>query len=153
MTTTVPTFVPSIVTGITSAVTSFKAPPPNKEAMFDFSVAGPLVGVLVSLVAVALGSQLTLIGDPATLPALPLGILRQSTLGGGIIEAILGSGALSIPSGAEGSDAVAGILVPLHPVAIAGFISLFVNALALLPIGSEYFVGLQWFMPLKRFSH
>jgi membrane-associated protease RseP (regulator of RpoE activity) len=104
--------------------------------MFDVAVAGPLLGILASLVAVAVGSSMTLTTDPSVLPALPLEILRQSTLGGGIINSILGNGALSIPEGAQGTAAVAGITIPLHPVAVAGYISLIVNALALLPIGS-----------------
>jgi hypothetical protein len=86
---------------------------------------------------VAVGSQLTLLSDPATLPCLPLDILRQSTLGGGIIDSILGAGALNVPAGSLGTPAVAGMTIPLHPVAIAGYISLFVNALGLLPIGSK----------------
>ena len=107
----VPTLVPSLITGTTSTVTTFKDPPPNKEALFDFAVAGPLVGLLASVVAISIGSQLTIASDPATLPALPLEILRQSTLGGGIIDGII-KGSLYIPDGAPS----AGILIPLHPL-------------------------------------
>lgn len=136
--TTSPTFVPSILTGVTSTVTTFKSPPKNKASMFDFSVAGPVAGMLASLLAIAVGVQLTTISDPSLFPALPLEILRQSTLGGGIIEMGLGNGALSVPVGALGTSAVAGMTVPLHPIAIAGYISLIVNALAILPIGSKF---------------
>lgn len=106
--------------------------------MCDIALAGPLVSIAASLLAIAIGSSLTLTSDPSTLPALPLEILRQSTLGGGIINGILGNGVLSIPEGAQGTAAVAGITIPLHPVAVAGYISLIVNALSLLPIGSKY---------------
>ena len=129
---------PSLISGITSSVTQFKTPPKNKEALFDISLAGPIAGATASLLALVIGSQLTLVTDPNVLPALPLEILRQSTLGGGIIDFILGGGALSIPEGAAGSLAVAGMTVSLHPVAIAGYIGLIVNSLALLPIGSKY---------------
>jgi hypothetical protein len=132
----VPTFVPSLITGVTSTVTTFKTPPPNKTAMFDIALAGPLLGILASIAAVAIGSAMTLTSDASLLPALPLEILRQSTLGGGLINSILGNGALSIPDGAQGTAAVASITIPLHPVAVAGYISLIVNALSLLPIGS-----------------
>lgn len=128
----VPTFVPSIITGTTSTVTTFKAPPKNKEAVFDFSVAGPLVGICVSIAALVVGSQLTLVSDPATLPALPLDILRQSTLGGGIIDGII-QGSLYVPEGAPTN----GIMISLHPVAIAGYINLIINALSLYPVGSK----------------
>jgi membrane-associated protease RseP (regulator of RpoE activity) len=130
---TVPTFVPSLITGTASTVTTFKAPPKNKEAMFDFSLAGPLAGIVASIVALTIGSQLTLTSDPATMPALPLEILRQSTLGGGIIDGII-QGSLYLPDGAP----MSGILISLHPVAIAGYIGLMVNALNLVPVGSKY---------------
>jgi hypothetical protein len=129
----VPVFVPSLITGVTSTVTTFKTLPKNKNDMFDISAAGPLAGIIVSSVALALGSKLTLVSDPATLPALPLDILRQSTLGGAIIDQII-TGSLYVPDGAP----TAGITIPLHPFAIAGYVGLIVNALALLPVGSEY---------------
>jgi membrane-associated protease RseP (regulator of RpoE activity) len=128
----VPTLVPSIITGTTSTVTTFKAPPKNNAAMFDFSLAGPLAGIAASCVALFLGSQLTANADPAFLPSLPVEILRQSSLGGGIIDSIL-EGILYVPDGAP----MDGIMISLHPLAIAGFIGLIGNALALLPIGSE----------------
>ena len=129
----VPVFVPSLITGITSTVTTFKTLPKNKNDMFDISAAGPLAGVVASTIALAIGAQLTLVSDPAILPALPLDILRQSTLGGAIIDNII-PGSLYVPDGAP----TAGITIPLHPIAIAGYVSLIVNALALLPIGSKY---------------
>jgi membrane-associated protease RseP (regulator of RpoE activity) len=138
---TVPTFVPSLITGITSAVTTFKSPPKNREAMFDFAIAGPFAGIIASVVALYFGLQFTLYSTAeaaAQFPALPLEILRQSTLGGGIIEYMLGAGALAVPGGSEGTSAISSITIPLHPVAIAGYISLIVNALALLPIGSKF---------------
>ena len=130
----VPVFVPSFITGVTSTVTTFKTLPKNKNDMFDISASGPLAGIVVSSMALALGAKLTLISDPATLPALPLDILRQSTLGGAIIDKII-TGSLYVPEGAP----TAGITIPLHPFGIAGYVGLIVNALALLPIGSKSF--------------
>lgn len=123
------------MTGITSTVTNFKTPPKNKDAMFDISVAGPLAGIFASLLALTVGSQLTLVSDPSTFPALPLEILRQSALGGGVINFILGDNVLGLPSGV--TQAATGMTVALHPVAIAGYFGLVVNALSLLPIGSK----------------
>jgi membrane-associated protease RseP (regulator of RpoE activity) len=128
----VPVFVPSFITGITSSVMTFKTLPKNKNDMFDIAAAGPLAGVVASCIALVIGAKLTLISDPSMLPALPLDILRQSTLGGAIVDNII-SGSLFIPEGAPS----AGINIPLHPLAIAGYTSLIVNALALLPIGSK----------------
>jgi membrane-associated protease RseP (regulator of RpoE activity) len=106
--------------------------------MFDYAIAGPVAGMITSLLAIAVGCQLTAVAsDTSLFPALPLEILRQSTLGGGVIEGILGDNALSLPKAAIGTAAVTGMTIPLHPVAIAGYISLIVNALAMLPVGSK----------------
>lgn len=106
--------------------------------MFDYAIAGPVAGMVTSILAIAVGCQLTAVASDASLfPALPLEILRQSTLGGGVIEWVLGDNALSLPKAAIGTAAVTGMTIPLHPVAIAGYISLIVNALAMLPIGSK----------------
>jgi hypothetical protein len=134
--------VPSLVTGITSSVTSFKSLPKNRAAMFDVSIAGPFMGVLASLTALLIGSQLTLSSDPATLPSLPVDILRQSTLGGSIIDKII-QGSLYVPDGAPST----GLMVSLHPLAVAGYISLIVNALALLPVGSKSFAASHCALP------
>ncbi len=130
----VPVFVPSLITGVTSSVTTFKTLPKNKNDMFDISAAGPLAGIIVSSAALVIGAKLTLISDPTTLPALPLDILRQSTLGGAIIDNVI-PGSLYVPEGAP----TAGITIPLHPYAVAGYVGLIVNALALLPVGSKSF--------------
>jgi hypothetical protein len=49
-----PVFVPSVTTGMTSVVTTFKSPPKNKQAMFEFAVAGPLTGIAASIIAMHL---------------------------------------------------------------------------------------------------
>jgi membrane-associated protease RseP (regulator of RpoE activity) len=139
-----PTFVPSIITGITSTVTTFRSLPKNRAGMFDFAVSGPLAGMIASIAAIAVGCELTTIASDITYyPSLPLEILRQSTLGGSIINSILGNGVLSVPDGALGTAAVAGMTVPLHPIAIAGYISLVLNALNLLPVGSKYLIPID----------
>ena len=135
---TFPTFVPSIITGVTSITTSFKEPPKNLQAMFDFSIAGPLFGMLGSVVAIFIGCQLSTSADPTNFPALPIEILMQSSLGGGVIESVLGPGVLNVPDAARGSQAIAAMTIRLHPVAVAGYLSLVVNALSMLPIGSKF---------------
>ena len=42
-----------------------------------------------------------------------------------------------MPASAEGAQALASTLIALHPCAVAGFFSLMVNALALVPAGSK----------------
>eukprot|EP00978_Attheya_sp_CCMP212_P037481 scaffold177058_cov49-Attheya_sp.AAC.2 len=116
-----PTFVPSIATGLTATSTSFKSPPKDNTELFDFAIAGPLVGMIFSLVALAVGMNWTLYSDASFLPALPLTFLRQSSLAGGIIESVLGAGALYVPAGADIAS-VASINISMHPLAITDYI-------------------------------
>jgi len=143
---TIPTFVPSLVTGIASSVTTLKAPPKNKQALFDFAFAGPFTGMILSLIALYFGLVLTVSTDAASyanLPALPVQFLRESALGGGIIDGVLGQGVLDalppVTGATSASGAGAGLAsannLPLHPLAIAGYISLNLSALSLLPFG------------------
>mmetsp|Transcript_17552 Transcript_17552/g.37963 ORF Transcript_17552/g.37963 Transcript_17552/m.37963 type:complete len:917 (+) Transcript_17552:50-2800(+) len=135
---TIPTLVPSIMSGITSSITSLKTSPKNKQELIEFAVAGPLSGMIASILVLCYGLVLTATADSATVqmfPGLPLAVLRQSSLGGGLIDIFLGNGVLNVPSSAEGAQALATTLIALHPLAVAGFISLVVNALALVPVG------------------
>ena len=133
-----PTLVPSIFTGLTSSITSLKSPPKNKQDLLDFAVAGPLTGLLGSVALLCYGLLLTSTSDANAFqyyPGLPLLILRQSSLGGGLVELFLGAGTLQVPSSLEGSQALASTMIALHPFCIAGYFSLMVNALALVPAG------------------
>ncbi|EED95954.1 predicted protein [Thalassiosira pseudonana CCMP1335] len=134
----IPTVVPSILTGFTSTITSLKTQPKNKQDLLDFAMAGPLAGMVLSIGVLVYGLILTATADPDSLqsfPGLPLFLLRQSSLGGGIVDGILGNGVLNVPMSAEGAQSLATTLISLHPFAVAGFVSLIVNALALVPIG------------------
>jgi len=127
-----------LLTGTTSSITSLKAPAKSKQDLFDFAIVGPLTGIILSVILVFLGCEITATLDSAayaTLPSMPLQILRQSSLAGGVIEYVLGAGSLSVPPSAVGTAAVADINIPLHPFAIAGFLSLLVNATNLIPYG------------------
>jgi Zn-dependent protease len=134
----IPTVVPSILTGITSTITSLKTQPKNKQDLLDFAIAGPLAGMVLSIGVLVYGLILTATADPDSLqsfPGLPLFLLRQSSLGGGIVDGILGNGVLNVPMSAEGAQSLATTLISLHPFAVAGFVSLIVKALARVPIG------------------
>ena len=77
------------------------------------------------------GLELTAFMGPeaqSQLPSLPLQLLRSSALAGGMVEWLLGDGILA-PGGGT---------ILLHPFAIAGFVGLISNAIALLPIGSKW---------------
>lgn len=125
-----PNLIPAIQIGLQGAITPFKSPPPNLRSLFDFSIAGPLAGLIVSVCLLVGGLNLTPsldISESNQFPALPVFLLKSSALGGGLVEYFIGKGALTSSS----SESV----LPLHPFAIAGFVGMFSNALALLPIG------------------
>jgi hypothetical protein len=101
--------------------------------MFDFAITGPLAGMFVSIFLLCTGLSITTSMDMAEqsqLPALPVLLLRASALGGGLIESFLGSGVLTT------ATPVTSVL-PLHPLAIGGYVGLISNALSLLPVGSK----------------
>ena len=127
-----PTPVPSFQLGCMGTITPLKSPPPNLKSMFDFGVTGPLFGMIASLTFLVLGLSMTASLDftqASSLPVLPSDLVLTSALGGSLIESFLGRGAL-IQGEAQG-------FFPLHPYAIAGFLGILTNALALLPLGSK----------------
>ncbi|GKY93842.1 hypothetical protein MPSEU_000351100 [Mayamaea pseudoterrestris] len=127
-----PSLVPSVNLGMLGAITPIESPPPSLRSLFDFSLAGPLAGLAASIALLVYGLNVTASLSPeniALLPALPTSLLRSSALGGGLIEFLLGKGALHETTGAD-------TFVPLHSTAIAGFVGMFSNALALLPLGN-----------------
>jgi len=133
---TAPTLVPSSSTGILTAITDLKSPPKDKNQLFDFAIAGPLAGYALSLAALLTGLALTAVADNSAIagfPNLPVGFLRQSSLGGGLIETFLGNSIIYLPEGAENMQDQ--LKVALHPAAIAGYYGLLVNAMSLFPFG------------------
>ncbi len=120
---TLPFFLPLPFTlfGTLGAVIKMEAPIPNRKALFDVAVAGPLAGLAFAVPAIYFGLQLST-------------IIEADGSGGGTIslaEPILYDFLSNLAIGPlpEGKD------VLLHPLAFAGWAGLFVTALNLLPIG------------------
>ncbi len=111
--------------GTFGAVILQKSLPPNRDSLFDVGASGPVVGFLITIIAVVVGfpfSKYTWIpGDAATLPE-PLLFLLV-----GMFLPLFGS----IPPRPSG-DFMLGI--NLHPVAFAGWVGLVVTMLNLLPV-------------------
>ena len=125
----------SLQTGFLGAITPLRSPPPSMKSLFDFAMAGPLFGFLASMAQFILGLQVTALVDMETsldFPGLPVFLLRSSALSSALIEFFLGKGTLL-----SGVSLPADAVLPLHPFAIAGFVGLIVNSLALLPLGSK----------------
>lgn len=130
---TSPTILPAQMLPYLSFQNRLKTSPKGYADLFDIAFVGPIAGLSVSFVALLVGLQLTTTVDPSTaqiLPSLPVGYLTQSTLGGTIVDLVLGGGDGILLN----QDATT--QVPLHPVAIGGFLGLIIHALDLVPVGS-----------------
>jgi len=127
-----PTLIPSILTGITTTINRIEKPFENRAQLAKFSLAGPLVGMIVSIIIYVFGLQATPlnIGEGINnLPLLPLGIMQRSNLAVGVANLVMGQGFVELYSSTNES------FIPLSPVAIAGFFGMVVNALAMAPYG------------------
>lgn len=124
---TLPYFIPvPFFLGTFGAFIQMRSPIPNRKALFDISIAGPLAGFVVTLPiliwglahsdVVALTEKTRLLNPDALNP-------KYS-----ILLAILSKLAL-------GSQLTAKSALDLHPVAVAGFLGLVVTALNLMPVG------------------
>jgi membrane-associated protease RseP (regulator of RpoE activity) len=117
MKTSLPYFIPfPTFIGTMGAVIRYKGPVPSRKALFDVGVAGPLAGLIVSVLVTFIGLSLEMPvvkNLPGTymfdLGLPPLFVLIQSIVG------------------FTGEN--------LHPVAFAGWVGMFVTLLNLLPAG------------------
>ena len=121
---TLPYFIPvppPFIFGTMGAVIKMKSPVPHRVALFDIAVAGPLAGFVVAVPAVVVGLKLSMVHPhtPTTSANLLFG---GSLLFNGLVRLV------------HGVDLVRYDII-LHPVAVAGWVGLFVTALNLLPFG------------------
>ena len=107
--------------GTMGAFIRMKSPIPNKKALFDVGIAGPLAGLVVTLPVLVIGLKLSHFVPKVETPGLHI-YLGESFLFKKLAEIILGPEP-------KGFDTL------LHPMAYAGWAGLFVTALNLLPIG------------------
>jgi len=107
--------------GTFGAVIKMKGRMSSRKALFDIGMAGPLMGLLVTIPAIVIG---LLLSEPVPLAQTQDNLIHlgDSLLFVLVQKAILGD----LP---EGYDLV------LHSVAYAGWVGLFVTALNLLPVG------------------
>lgn len=124
---TLPYFIPMpFFLGTFGAFIQMRSPVPNRKALFDVSIAGPIAGFVATLPL--------LIWGLAHSDIVPLtektGILNPDALNPkySILLALLSKLAL-------GSQLTAQSAIDLHPLAVAGFLGLIVTALNLMPVG------------------
>jgi len=123
---TPPYFIPvPFALGTFGAFIKIKSRTPNRSALFDVAVAGPLAGLIFAIPALLVGLRYSQV-IPGTTPASlgHIGVnIDSSVLLAGLAKMSLGVSAL------EGNHLL------LHPLAFAGWLGLIVTALNLLPIG------------------
>jgi membrane-associated protease RseP (regulator of RpoE activity) len=124
---TLPYFIPlPFFLGTFGAFIQMRSPIPNRKALFDVSIAGPLAGFVATLPLLIWGlahSEVVPLGEKN-------GLLNTDALNPkySILLALLSKLALS-------SQLTPQSAIDLHPVAIAGFLGLIVTALNLMPVG------------------
>ena len=121
--TTLPYFIPFppipkvLALGTFGAVISIRGAIPDKRALLDIGLAGPLVGFLVAIPVTLLGLHLAL--QLPTIEVSESELFLASPLIFIALEAIIGA-----PS-----------MLPLHPTLFAGWLGLLITAINLLPAG------------------
>ena len=129
MSVSLPYFIPApSALGTFGAFIRLKSPAPNRTALFDTAVSGPLAGLVVAIPVLCLGlrsSEITTTPLVALETPLDFG---QPNINASLLLGILARLALPAPLAAD-------TVVLLSPLAFAGWLGLFVTALNLLPIG------------------
>ena len=136
---TLPYFVPfPFFLGTVGAFTQMRSPIPNRKALFDVSVAGPLVGLLLSIPLLMWG-----LVHSELVPLSALEVLKNE----GLLDAeqgLLNFNALTpqfslllavVSKLALGGELNADMVLNLNPMAIAGYLGLLLAAFNLLPVG------------------
>jgi len=125
--TTLPYFIPvPFFLGTFGAFIQMRSPVPNRKALFDVGIAGPLAGLIV------------------TFPLLIWGLAHSSVVPISQASGILNFASLNprfsflltlLSKWALGSKLTPEMAIHLHPVAVAGYIGLVMTALNLIPVG------------------
>lgn len=103
--------------GTMGAIIRMRSPIPNRKVLFDIGIAGPLLGLVLAVPVLTIGLMLSPV-KPLSGPALQEGNSLAYLFLKWMIKG-------SIPQGFD---------VILHPMALAGWLGLFVTALNLMPL-------------------
>eukprot|EP00903_Cladosiphon_okamuranus_P013262 g12366.t1 len=128
-----PLALPSFDTGLLARRCSLASYPSNADDLFDIVLAGPLVGLATSAVALYVGLQMTAGAGPEALagfPSLPSSLLQGSSFVGSLVDAFLHTNL--------GAQDLAAERIAMHPLAVGGAAAMLWNAATVLPLpGSD----------------
>jgi Zn-dependent protease len=117
----IPPILPGFNIGTFGALISSNDPMPNKKALFDVGISGPLAGFIVAIPVTIIG----LITSATYIPESMIGG-EELVLGNSILFSILTQLFITIPEG---------FYIDLNPIAFAGWIGLLITSINLLPAG------------------
>lgn len=116
----IPPIMPSFNIGTFGALISSRDPMPNRKALFDVGISGPIAGFIVAV-------PVTIIGIMYSHPApLTEPVAGEIILGGSILFTYLSTYILNIPLGTP---------IDLSLIAFAGWVGLLITSINLLPAG------------------
>jgi membrane-associated protease RseP (regulator of RpoE activity) len=119
----IPPILPSFNIGTFGALISSRDPMPNKKALFDIGIAGPLAGFIVAIPVTAIGILTAEIVPMIPLDQVPQG---EAIFGSSFLIEILARGLLDIPTG---------FTIDMNPILFAGWVGLLITSINLLPAG------------------
>ncbi|WP_009633509.1 site-2 protease family protein [Synechocystis sp. PCC 7509] len=125
---TLPYFIPfPLFLGTFGAFIQMRSPVPNRKALFDVSIAGPLAGFVVTLPLLIWGLAHSTV---VSLPEKAEQVLNPNALDPNysLLLALLSKLTLGIQLSADSG-------IDLHPVAVAGLLGAIATALNLIPVG------------------
>lgn len=119
----IPPIVPGFNIGTFGALISSRDPMPNKKALFDVGIAGPIAGLLVAIPVTAIGIATAKIVQIVPVEDLPPG---ETVFGSSFLIEGLSNLILDIP---------AGFTIDMNPILFAGWVGLLITSINLLPAG------------------
>ncbi len=124
---TLPYFIPiPFFLGTFGAFIQLRSPVPNRRALFDVGIAGPLAGLVIAIPLLVWGlAHSEIVPMPETASLLNFEALDP---GASIALALLSKLALGSQLGIDNA-------IHLHPIAVSGCLGLVVTALNLMPVG------------------
>ena len=119
----IPPVLPSFNIGTFGALISSKDPMPNKKALFDIGIAGPVAGFIVAIPVTAIGIATAEIVPIIPLEKLPAG---EAVFNSSLLIDLLSRAILDIPSK---------FTIEMNPILFAGWVGLLITSINLLPAG------------------